>query len=259
MNETTAITRRPVVDQIFGDNKAPIEVVLDADFTAMADEIARFEASAAEAPKKVSSDEDLTAIGALIKRSLALSGRVEDIRTTEGRPILDAQRGINSFFNGRKDRIAKAVAPLQKAADAYAVQKAAEAKAKLVREAQEAREKAEAERKKADEAKTAQTAAKAEGRAEALDAKADDLSAAAMGSQADMVRTKGDGVTASARASWTFRVDDYSALQATLGPLGPFLAQADVEKAIRSYVRIQKGNTKLAGVAVYEDVKAAFR
>ena len=76
-------------------------------------------------------------------------------------------------------------------------------------------------------------------------------------STADTVRTKVGGVIASATTKWDFEITDYDAID--LNKLRPFLIRADVEKAVRSFVRIQKGSAVIPGVRVFEDVKATFR
>lgn len=249
--------RQPIVEQIFGSNKAPLPVVLDADFSDLRAEVNEMLTRALAMPRDVKSEDDLGSIGNCIADIRALVKRVDGIRMDEGRPLLDAQRGINDHFNNLKGILSDATEPLQRAADDYARRKAAEERARREREAAEARRRAEEERQKAEAAKSDTAAARAEGRAEAFEARAERAEDAAASSAADLVRTRTAGVTASAKTEWAFRIADYDAID--LNKLRPFLARADVEKAIRSMVRIQKGSTQLPGVEVFEDVKSTFR
>lgn len=251
--------RTPVVDQIFGANKAPAEEVLAADF---ADLIAEVDAAceAAEGKAKTPKDDDgQTDLGKSIIGLRALTKKIEETRTTEGKPVLDAQRAINGFFGDLKAKIDAKQKNLQGHADEYARQKAAEARAKAAREAEELRKKAEKEAAKAETAKTPQTAGSAEGRAESLKAQADRKEQEASGSAANLTRHRAAGVTSSSRAAWVARIDDYPAAIQPLGMLGNFFDEAAIQKALNALVKVQKANAKWPGVAFYQDTKANFR
>lgn len=248
------MARTPVVDQVFGANRAPMATVLAADFADLVRDVEGLTAAANALPAKIKTEDDLGNVGQHITDLRALSRRVDGTRSDEKAPILEAGKQLDGWFKDLGGKIEVAAKRLQGAADEYARQKAAEERARLVEEARKAREREEAERAKAEAGNI-----KAAGRADQAEARADAAEKAATASDADLVRTRAGGVTASAKTSWTFRVDDYPALQASLGPLGPFLAREDVEKAIRSVVRIQKGGTALPGVTVFEDTKATFR
>lgn len=249
--------RTPVVDQIFGSNKAPVEEVLKADFADLREEVASTTRRAFEMPTKITSEDDLAKVGVFISDCKALVKKIDAVRLEEGKPILDAQRGLNDFFKRLSGLVCDNIEPCQRAADNYARQKAAEERARREREAADARRKEEEARAKAERARSADAAILANAKAEMEAGKAERAEAAAGAGVAELVRTRVEGVTASARADWAFRIDDYDAVD--LNTLRPYLARADVEKAIRSMVRIQKGGTRLAGVTVYEDVKSTFR
>lgn len=251
--------KTPVVEQIFGSNKAPLEEVLAADFGDIEADIAAAEAKAAALPATCSSDADLAAIGNCVADLRSLSKRIDGVRMEEGRPLLEAQRGINDFFKTFAARIDRATAGAQRAADDYNRRKAAEERARREREAAEQRRKEEEARAKAEAARSAAAAARAEGVADLAAFRAERAEQAATASTADLVRTRAAGVTASAKTIWDFRITDYAALSASLGPLGPFIDRASVEKAIRSMVRIQKGATTLPGVEAFEDIQSTFR
>lgn len=251
--------KRSVVDQIFGDNKAPAEEVLKADFSHLISQVEDMEAMAKEANAKPANDAEQAALGAKIVDLNRLKNLIDHRRSTEKAPVLEAGRSIDGFFNSLMNRLTEEGRRLQHGADDYARRKAAEERARKEREAEEARKKAQAEREKADAAKTAAAAGNAEGRAEALDAKADKLEAEAGASAADLTRSRIGGVTSSAKANWTFTINDYTAAISPLGPLGPYFKKEHLEGALTSMVRIQKQSAVWPGVTFFEDTKATFR
>lgn len=257
-----AITRTPVVDQIFGANRAPLPDVLSVDFADLIKAVEDAEAMAAEADKNPHTDADQAALGAKIVDLTTLFRRIDTVRDAEKKPILDAGRGIDGWFGSLKNRIEDAKKPLTQAADGYVRRKAAEARAKAEAEAAEARRRAEEERQKAEAAKTAAAAGRAEGRAEVLEQKAEAAQAAAAASVADLNRARVDGVGIGARETWGFDpipAEDWHKVVAPLGALGPFFKREDVEAALRSMVRIQKGAAHWPCVRFRPEVKAQFR
>lgn len=247
--------RKPVAAQIFGDNRAPVEDVLNADF---ADLTARAEAMAQrlqdEAPDKVDSDEDMLFVGRLITDARALAKELEAERSDQSGPLFQAKKKIDGFFKDLTALIERAEKPLRDRADDYTRRKAAEEREIARRKAEEARRREEEARRKSEEAKSAEAGGRAAARAETYAAQAD-----AEEKSASEARTKvsGGGVTASGRAVWTFHIDDYAALD--LNDLKPFIDRKAVEQAIRSYVRIQKDQARLKGVSIYQDTKTQFR
>ena len=256
----TSPKRKTVVDQVFGDNKAPIAEVLTADFAELKAEVDAFVERMREAAKAApKTDEDQAALGKIIMDARGIWGRADGQRETEKRPILDAGRALDAWFKDALASLVKGRDHLQGMADAYARQKAAEERARAQREAEEARAKAEAERLKAEAAKTAAGAAKAEGRAEALEAKAEAADGAANAADADLVRSRVGGVTASATGAWTARIDDYNAAIHPLGTLGIFLKEGDVQAALNSMAKTQKTRAQWPGVVFLQETKATFR
>ena len=251
--------RMPVAEQIFGHNRPPVEEVLAADYKGLIAKVDQMVRRAAGMPKKIRTDEQVTLVGNAIADMRALANEIDEARKREGKPLFDAKKSLDGWFKDLAARIEDHRGDLQKAADDHARAKAAEERARREREAEAARKRAEEAERKASEAKRPGTVARYAGAAEAASVEAEEKAREAGAGHADLVRSRAGGVTSSARAVWTFRIDDYGALMETLGPLGPFLARDDVEKAIRSLVRIQKEHTDLPGVSVFEDVKATFR
>ena len=257
---TKAETRTPVVDQVFGANKAPMLDVLSADFAdlrAKIDELTDRLRDAAQKPVKT--DEDQAALGSLILDARALLKDADEIRAAEKKPILDAGRDMDGWFRDITAALGRGRDHLQGMADRYASEKAAAERARRQREAEEARRKQAEESAKAEAAKTAAGAGRAEGRAERYGAQADAAESAAAASAADLTRTRAGGVTASARGRWIAEILDYQAAIAPLGAVGPFLKQDALLSALNSMASIQKESASWPGVRFKQDVKASFR
>lgn len=252
------LQKLPVAEQVFGHNKAPMGEVLALDFAELASDAARLVAEAEKLPKTIKTDAELGGFGQVVTKLRAMSATVDSTRKDEGKPLLDATRELNAWFNEIKGRVDAARETLEEAASDYQRAKEAAKRAEAAEAARKLREQEEAARRKAAET-TGTAAARAEGRAENLASAAERAQAEAEAKPADLVRTSVGGVTASAKAVWTFRITDRAALIASLGPLGPFLPIADIEKAIRSVVRIQKDAASIPGVEVFSDTKATFR
>lgn len=256
----TGTKRNTLVDQIFGDNKAPIAEVLEADFADLRVEIITFTGKMREAFKSPpKTDEEQAALGKVILDAGALWKRADGAREAEKRPILEAGRELDAFFKDMLASLVKGRDALQGQADAYARQKAAEERARREREARELAEKAEAERRKAEAAKSAQAAANAEARAEALDSRAEKAAEAAAASEADLVRARAGGITASAKGVWKATILDYTTAISPLGAVGPYLKRDAFEAALNSMARIQGAAAVWPGVSFSPDVKANFR
>ena len=256
---TPVETRVPISEQIFGHNKAPLDDVLATDFKDLADRVDDAVKKINKRPPKVKDDADFASVGHLVLDARKLTSELDETRKGETDPMFKAQREIKAYFDALSDKLAAALKPHQAAADDYTREKAAADRRKKEEEAKKLREKEEAERAKA-ETLTGAAAARAEGRAEVLAGQAEAAESAASHGAASAVRTKvGGGGVATATTKWTFAIDDYDALIAPVGPLGPFINRDAIETAIRSIVRIQKGNTRLPGVRVFPDTKASFR
>lgn len=249
-----------VVDQIFGQNKAPIVEVLNVDFAELKREIDELTDSLrAMVGKPPQDDAAFAELGAKIVAARSLAKRADSIRVDEKAPILDAGRALDAWFKDALLALNKVQDYLQGVADAYTREKAAVARAKAQREAEEARARADAERAKAEAAKSDTAAANAEARAENFDAKADAAEASAAASTAELTRVRGEGVTASGKEVWTAAITDYVAAISPLGSLGPYFKRETLEAALTSMVRVQKGGAVWPGVLFKADVKTSFR
>ena len=246
---------------IVGGNKPPLAEVLADQFAELTGEIEGIAALASDAPKKIETDTAFGKIGDIVKEARKLTKRLDDARDTEQRPHLEAKRTIDGFFKGHMERLSRIADVLQERADAYTQAKAAAARRE--REAEARRQAEEAERQRQIAARQAEAnrptaAAKHAELAERADDRAAEATAAAHASNADLTRVRSSGGTvASGRTEWDFEIIDYAAV--SLETLRPYIARAEVEKALRSYVRVNKGAAPLAGVRIFEKIKANFR
>lgn len=257
--DVAEVKRKTVVDQVFGDNKAPIADVMAADFAELKAEVDAFVAKMKAADKAPKTDEDQAELGKVIMDGRALWKRADSLREVEKAPILNAGRELDGWFKGLLADLVGKGKDLQDRADTYARQKAAEERARQKAIEDAARAKAEEERQKAEAAKTAAGASKAEGRAEALEAKADAAAAAAGQADADLVRSRVGGVTSSAKGAWVGAITDYQAAIGPLGSLGAFLKRDAIEAALNSMAKVQKEGAAWPGVSFYQETKATFR
>ena len=251
--------RKPTSDQIFGDNKAPAQEVLDADFADLKTETDELVQKAGALNRQVRSDADQAAVGNLIVELRALWKRADEIRATEKKPILDAGKELDGWFKTVLADAVKVGADLQKHADDFIRKQAAEAKAQAFRQAAAARDKAEAERAKADAAQTVKSASAAEARAEAKDAEAEQLEERTTAKSADLVRSRVGGVTSSAKGTWVARIVDYQAAITPLGTLGVFLKEDAIAAGLNSMAKTQKAGANWPGVTFSQEQKATFR
>lgn len=152
--------------------------------------------------------------------------------------------------------------------EADAAQREAEAAAARVRMAADAaaREQAAKEMREADQrAADLREEAEAEGEVAAkAERKADSHERAAEGDIGKLSRIAGAGATSSVTVKWGYTVDDWSALRASLGPLGPHLDSGVLETTLARIVRQESagGATptfKAPGVTIAPELKTNIR
>lgn len=207
----------------------------------------------------VRDDSDLGVIGDAVKTARELVKTITQARKLEKDPHLNAGRDIDSFFNRLVDIIERAMSPAEIRADVYQRRKAAEARRAAEEAARVAREEAERQRQiaaRAEEANRVKTAAKHLGKVEEAVAVAEQAEAVAVSKPADLTRVRSDGGgVVSATSKWAHEIVDISAIP--LDALRPYIPRTEIDKAIRAYIRT--GHRELAGVRIFEDVKAVFR
>lgn len=206
-------------------------------------------ATALSVPAVITDDTMQGKVGDTVDLISALVSKADAERVKEKEPHLTAGRVVDAFFKSIADAMAPHKATLLKRSTVYLLKKQDEEKARRAEEERIAL--AEAER-------LAQIAASDADldRAIVQEAAAIEATKAVQATPADMVRTRGDyGSVSTLRKSWVFEIVEYG--DVSLDALRPYLARADVEKAIRAFVL--KGGRDLKGVRIFEEQKAMVR
>ena len=216
---------------------------------------------AASLPKKVSDDIALGRLGDVVKDARKLVKTLDTKRSAQVEPHLTAQREINGFFKATMERLDKLAKDLELVATDYQVAKDAAERRRLEEEARKAREEEDRQRQIAETAAAANrkgAALRHDDRADEAAMRANRIEAAAKVSAADLTRVRSSsGTVSTTRTAWDFEILD--AAKIPLDALRPYIARADLEKAIRSFVKVNKDTVPLAGVRIFQDKKAAFR
>lgn len=243
---------------VIGGNNPPIKEILADQYKELVDQIEPLADRANALPRKIDEDDDLGPIGEVVLDAKKLSKKLEDTRTTEKAPHLAAGREVDHFFHPLIGRLDKIVEVFEDLATRYQRDKAEAERRRASEEAARLRAEEDKKLKEAQEVKRESTAERKKDEAASLCHQATSAEQRTTASAAELTKVRtGNGVTASAKTSWNFRVVDLAIVD--LNGLRDFFRLEDIEKAIRSKVSIHKGNTKIEGVEVFEDVKATFR
>lgn len=249
------------------DNLPPPIVTLDSlrsDFAYLETEVAELENR--ETPPVLEDDDDLAILTKTINDLRDVGKKVEDKREDQKRPLLDASNVIQSYFKvGLGGRVEARIKQLDAIGAAYL-------KKKRDKEAAAREEIAKAAAKKAEEARLAAEAALAKletttpaGPAAVVEAiktqaQADALTAFASKAHADAAapstaHTRTAGGSAGLQTEWTFQDLDVNTVD--LEALRPYFAQAEIERALRAYVK--SGRRTIKGAIIIETDKARWR
>lgn len=243
-----------------GHNQPPLPERLAADYSHFDGEIEQVAEKANAAPLKITNDDELGKTGDIARAARALSKRIDNDRKSEKEPYLSANKTIEAFFKEKTDRLTMMFVTLEKRATEYQKEKAAEAKRRADAEARKAQEEAERQRRIAEkeaERNRPTGAASHADKAEALEDKAAAAAAIAESSAANLTRHRTESGVVTAQTKFTFEITDLPNVD--LEKLRPYIAKADIEKAVRAFVRVNKDSIPLAGVRIFADIKASFR
>lgn len=243
---------------VIGGNNPPIKEALADQYKELVSLIDPIAERANALPRKIEDDEDLGPIGEVVLDAKKLAKKLEDTRSAEKSPHLEAGREVDSFFKPLTERLGKIVDVFEAEASRYQRAKAEAERRRAADEAAKLRAEEERKLSEAGSAKRESTADRKKDEAASLNNQAAEADRRAEASPAELTKVRTEtGVTASAKAKWAFRIVDLASID--LNSLRDFFRLEDIEKAIRSKVAIHKGNTKIEGVDVFEDVKATFR
>ncbi|MDR6431256.1 hypothetical protein [Brucella pseudogrignonensis] len=243
---------------VIGGNNPPIKEALADQYKELVSLIDPIAERANAHPRKIESDDDLGPLGEIVLDAKALSKRIEAARKTEKDPFVKGGKEVDQFFHPLTDRLDRIVDVFENEATKYQRAKAEAERRRAADEAAKLRAEEDRKLREAETAKRDSTVERKKDEAADLNSQAADADRRADASAAELTKVRTDnGVTASAKTKWAFRIVDLAAID--LNSLRDFFRVEDIEKAIRSKVAIHKGNAKIEGVDVFEDVKATFR
>lgn len=210
------------------------------------------------APEKIESDDDQKLWTSIYLDADTLYKQLDGSRLMEQRPLVAV---LKTVFGPTLERLERITGHARKLSDAYNRDKLAKERAE--REAEQKRLREAADRA-AEEARIAAEFGDAAAEFEHAQAsvashiEAVQLQASAPKS-ADVARVRADdgGGMSTVATEWKFEIADYALVD--LNAIRLQLDPKDIDKAIRKIVKVQKGNTKIAGVRVFEDFATQFR
>jgi len=242
--------------EAIGGNRPPLvtEASLEIDFKDAIGVIDDLHKRANDVPLVCEDEEDVAALAAIVKTCRASERRAEELRKATKEPYHQAGKVVDGFFNKLTGRVTTLKTSLETRINSYQRKKAdAERKA---REAEAQRLAEEAAKKQAEALAAAQSAPAGQNTPhvankmyEASEASraAEQATVAAAAKPADLARSKTDGATATLVEEWTFSIENFA--QIDLEKLRTYFGPADIEKAVRSFVR--NGGRDLAGVKIF--------
>lgn len=212
--------------------------------------------AATRVPKEID-DETAEKAAHFIKQLTAHEKEADKARKAEKEPHLERGRWVDGFFKGRVTvGIPEVKAEVTRRLTAYQKQKADEERKRREEEERRQREEAERIRREAEEqARAAQTdedldkAIEADERARQAQLEAERAKRASEANAADLSRQHTSaGAVASLRT--TVKCTSYALPELDLEALRGYFAHADIEKAIRSFIRA--GGRQLRGANIEE-------
>lgn len=181
--------------------------------------------------------------------------RLDETKLDATKPLRDEVAETNRFFQTVSVRPEKIKEAFARIVGDYDERKRVEAQRRAAAEAEAARR--EAEQKLQDAATTSSGVLSdvALNEAAAAEHRAKHLEKQALATGAGPTRTEAG--TISQRKNWTFRITDASKID--LNQLRPFVGIADIEKAIRAFVKANRDTVALPGVDIFPETKAQLR
>lgn len=250
----------PARTAAIGDNSKPLVTTdqLRTDFAHVETAIAALEKRVEESPLVIEDDEDLAVATGLAGELGRAAKRADELRDTQGRPHLEAQRTINTFFKSFESRLKAGKDKISQRATAYMNKKAEAVRQKQREEEARARAAAEAKAKEAAEAAKAgqvEQAHAARAASDNLASQADNAADAAGAKPADLARTQTDSGTATLAQTWDFEIENLDLID--LEALRPHLPRTAIEQAMRSFIK--SGRREIKGARVFAKNTARFR
>jgi hypothetical protein len=242
------------------DNRLPLISIdqLKRDFAHVETAIIALEKRAADSPLVLEDDEDLATVTGLVGELGKAAKRADELRDVQGRPHLEAQRTINTFFKSFETRLKTASDKIKQRATAYMNKKAEAARAKQREEEARARALADAKAREAADALkagNAEQAHAAQAASDNLNNRADHAADAAAAKPADLARTQTDAGIATLAQTWEFEIENIDLID--LEALRPFFPRTAIEQALRGFVK--SGRREIKGARIFAKTAARFR
>ena len=200
----------------------------------------------------------LQQVTALVGELTKATKRADELRDIQGRPHLEAQRTINTFFKSFETRLKTANDKIKQRATAYMNKKAEAARAKQREEEARARALADAKAREAADALKAGNADEAhaaQAASDNLNNRADHAADAAAAKPAELARTQTDAGTATLAQMFEFEIENIDLID--LEALRPFLPRTSIEQAMRGFVK--SGRREIKGARIFAKTAARFR
>lgn len=260
-DDTNAVVQTENPRAVLGGNNPPSQrEILAEKHKPLVDRLDALLARAVDLPVVIKTDDHLSRVTAVAIDARDLSKDERKAQKAEKDYWLQGGREVDSFFNIElKDKIENLADTLQVRLDAFAAEKAAAERARLAE--QERKAKAEADRQAALAEKHADTgrAAQHETRAAVVESRAEEAGAAANAPVADLTRTRTGGATVSGKETWVGKIEDFGALQASLGPLGSYFKPDEIEGAVARMAKATQDRIALPGVKFETAISANIR
>lgn len=246
---------------VAGDNNPPSQIELMTEkHQPLIDRLAKLREEATALPVVIKTDEHLTAVTAVVLKARTLSKQERAAFEAEKKPWREGAKTVDTFFNSTlKDKLEEIDARLQRRLDLYAEEQDRIARAKAAEIERKAKAEADRQAALAEKHKDTGRAAQHETRAEVAESHAQAAGEAANAPVADLTRQRVDGATFSGTATWVGKIEDYTALQSSLGPLGAYFKPADIEAAVARMAKATEDRVALLGVKFQKSISANVR
>lgn len=253
---STAIADAAEGPGIIGHNNPPTFAELLAQQTKpLVAEIDHLVRLADDCPAKVKGPADVETMGKVVLASRALRKVVEERRVVDKNPHLIAGETVDDHYRPLKMRLEETEKRLMLRVTTY---QTAERQKETLRQQEEARKAAAAAEAAREKARLAEEAGKHAAAARANQAAANAEAKAQLAIEpVEPTRTTFAGGMATTVKKYDFQITDSNAIP--LDDLRPYFSLSAIEVAVRAYVRAHKDSRPLAGVRIFEDMRAQFR
>jgi hypothetical protein len=223
---------------------------LEVDYASLVEEAHKLQVGLHALPGKVTNKDDLGNISKTIVDMRNVMVRAEAYRKAEKEPYWESGKAVDGFFGSMVDALDKATTDLNARIRVFQDEQIAAERKRRRDEEEKARAAAEEARAAAERARKPSNILKHEETAAALDIEANRMAAQQHQKAADLTRTRfGDkNVLVTTREQGYARVIDYGKLN--LDILRPYIPQAALEQAVKTYARQHQFKASLAGAEI---------